>query len=530
MTVGVSVFVGTGSKPAIQSTPLTIAIASTVAIMALFALRPLGLAGDYPNHLARTFIEANIGVSADLARYYEVAYGFIPDLAMDLLVPPLSHSVGIYAAGAVLICAATLLGPWAGWLLARRLHGQAPLFAALGFLTLFNFTLEFGFINFLLSSGLALLAFSLWVGMAPTWKRSFVFAPLSLVLAAGHALGFLLFGYLVLLWEIGAFLRADRGNLRRFALDLATRDALAVAPGLVFLSIALLGGGDSVFRPVDAPTDILGSRVLATIAPFKFFSDPEAFIVSRVSAVMVYGGLAFALWRGLIEIDRRMHLVLAGMLALVLLLPEHLFGIWGLHFRFGPAFVILLGASLRFSGEPSRGPAVVIGAMAVLIALQWHNGWTKVAATDAYLGELRALLAPLPQGARVLQSFDREAPVRLANHAGALAVIEKDAYVATLFTNTSPVGVAPAMRALHLPAGRRLSLKKIEEGAGERPPVAANGVWSEDYYFDWPRQFTHVLHMKAAGGAPAPALKGACLIADNAVAALYGSRCGSPPP
>jgi hypothetical protein len=523
MSAGLVDIVSPRSKGVATTGSLAIAVASSLAVSALFALHPLGLSGDYPNHLARIYIEARIGVSAELARYYEVAYGFIPDMAMDLAAPTLSQAIGIYPAGAVFIVAAALLGPWAGYLLSRRLHGAAGVFAALGFLTIFNFPLEFGFVNFLVATGLALIAFNFWTGMAPTARRTLVFAPVSLVLVASHALGFLLFGYLVLLWEIGAYLRRERGGLARFVFGLSTREALAVAPGLAFLALSFFGG-DSVFRAVDAPTDILGSRVLAILAPFKFYSDAEAFMVARVSAVLLYGGVAFGLWRGAIEIDRRMHVVLAGMLALVLLLPEHLLGIWGLHFRFGPAFLILLGASLRWRQAHGGAAAMVAAVFAAVFALQLHNGWSKVEGAQAYNGALRELLAALPKGARVLQSFDRDAPVRLGNHAGALAVIENDAYVATLFTNTSPVGVTSEMLSLHLPAGRRLSLGKLEEGADKPGGPAVNGAWSEDYYLGWPRRFTHVLHMKDPGGAPAPALKGACLIAENVFQALYRSE------
>ncbi|MEQ1929936.1 MAG: hypothetical protein ABL957_05305 [Parvularculaceae bacterium] len=498
-----------------------IGIAASLAVIAMFAVHPLGIAGDYPNHLARTYIEAEIGASASLATYYEVAYGLIPDLTMDLVVPRLSQLIGVYAAGAVLLCLAALLAPWAGVAVSRRLHGAGSAsLSALGFLAIFNLNLEFGFVNFLVSAGLALLAFALWIAAAPGWRRSLLIAPVSLFLVFNHALGFLLFGYLALLWEIGAFLRKERGPFAAFSLDLLTRDAVAFAPGVAVLLLALAGGGDSALRVVDTPTDYLASRLVVLFSPFRFHSDAQSVLTAVAAAAAVYGGVACALWRGVIDIDARMKPVLAGVLALVVLLPEHLFGIWGLHFRYGAIFVVLLGASLRFRG-PAPGARVATAALVVgVLALQLHNGWSKIAHTDDYLGEVRAGLASMPEGARVLQSFDPSAPLRRGTHAGALAVIEKDAYVPSLFTNTSPVGVAPEMRALHLPAGYRLSLGTLAAAADSPLPPAVNGVWSEAYYFDWPRRFTHVLHMKAPDGS-APDLAGACFEAGGRFYALF---------
>ena len=46
--------------------------------------------GDYPNHLARMFVITHIATDPILARMYEVNWNVVPNLAMDLIVPPLS--------------------------------------------------------------------------------------------------------------------------------------------------------------------------------------------------------------------------------------------------------------------------------------------------------------------------------------------------------------------------------------------------------------------------------------------------------
>ena len=58
---------------------------------------------DYPNHMARMQILADAGHSEYLKQYYEIHWDILPNLAMDVLVPPLSKLVGIQAAGKLFI-------------------------------------------------------------------------------------------------------------------------------------------------------------------------------------------------------------------------------------------------------------------------------------------------------------------------------------------------------------------------------------------------------------------------------------------
>ncbi|OGA30808.1 MAG: hypothetical protein A3G80_03875 [Betaproteobacteria bacterium RIFCSPLOWO2_12_FULL_62_13b] len=78
------------------------------AALLVVALAPMWLAtipplGDYPNHLARMHILVNAQDSELLSRFYQVHWAVIPNLAMDLLVPPLAHVMPLAVAGKVFI-------------------------------------------------------------------------------------------------------------------------------------------------------------------------------------------------------------------------------------------------------------------------------------------------------------------------------------------------------------------------------------------------------------------------------------------
>ena len=49
---------------------------------------------DYPNHLARMYLLVSSG-TATQNPYYDVKWGFYPNLAMDILVPLLAHLVSV---------------------------------------------------------------------------------------------------------------------------------------------------------------------------------------------------------------------------------------------------------------------------------------------------------------------------------------------------------------------------------------------------------------------------------------------------
>ncbi|MFN3958456.1 MAG: hypothetical protein ACK4NP_00925 [Parvularculaceae bacterium] len=476
-----------------------LALAAGVAI--LFALFPLGVAGDYANHLARTHIETALAGAGALSRYYELRSGLIPDLYMDAAAALLAPLVGVYAAGAIASALAVMAAPLSGLVLSRRLHGAAGgWLPAIGFAGVFSLNLEFGLINFIAASGIAILVFALWIGAAPGWRRALIFAPVALLLLAAHALGFLLFGFLVLVWEL-AGAASITGRDRVFALRrLFLVDAAAFAPALALLVFSIFSEGGGL-RPVDAPTDFFASRLDVLLSMFRYYSDASAVVTAVASFAAAALGFGLGLGSGALAIDRRMAVVCAAVFALMMATPEHVAGIWGLHFRFGPAFLVLLAASVRFSPGARQAHGLGAGVLGGVLLLQLVHGGAKMAAADAFHDRLRADLATLPAGARLLQAFEPGMRLRLANHAGALAVIEADAFVPTLFTNTSPVRVRAEWRARHLPAGRLPDLDDLDTAAGAPAPAALNGQWSDAYFDAWPEAFTHVLYMRASGGA-----------------------------
>lgn len=487
-----------------------------MALVGLFvSLWPLGLAGDYMNHLARNHIEARIWFDASLRENYTISFAVIPDLAMDIVVPWLAQLTGVYAAGAVMMGAAFVLPPFAGLLIAQTLHGRVSWIALLGFLAVFNENMQWGFVNFVVSTGLALVGFAFWIRCSPSWRRSFIFLPFGVFLAFSHALGFLLFGYLILLWEIGCFAAGQRGSLACFLRQLTTKDAVAMLPGLAVLAMATQGAQELTHAGV---VDFsLLPKIDALWAGANFF-DPWLARLVTLSLICVFW---LGLRRGILEIEPRMKWVCAGLLALILAMPTSVFGIWGLHFRYPAVLIILAAASVKVRPGGGRiAKQAAAGAASLLAVVAYINGALHMARIDGFADSYRNLLTGLPEGARVLPARHEQTDPLLTLHAAGMAVIESSAFVPNLFTNTSPVSVRPQMRALHMPQAWPLLEEELADAAGLELPPSRNGYWSPYYHYGWPRFWDYVLYFRV-GPHQSLDLPFLCREAESARAILY---------
>ncbi len=474
--------------------PWHIALALTALAALLVSLWPLGIGRDYMNHLARTYIQANVGTDAVLQQYYAVSFGFIPDLTMDLIVPWLSQIIGIYAAGAVTVWLALILPPLAGVVLARTLHGRVTWFSLLGFLTLFNANIDLGFINYTVSSGLAILAFALWVRLSPSWRRTLVFFPIGLALVINHAIAFLTLGFLAFVWESISFAKGERGSLSTFARQCIFVDLPAMLGGLVFLALSMQSAAD---LPQDvAPLYHLGQKASTLMAATQFGSVMIA-VLASLSVIAFFWLAVRQNWIGFAD---KTGWLCAFFLGLVVLMPTAVFGIWGLHLRFtAPLLIVAAACIVPTAAFSARAQAATAAGFGLVLALTLGNGAVHMEQTDRQADAFKSLLVELPEGAKVLSVFAApEVDSRFTAHAATLAVIERAAFVPNLFTNTSPVDVTAKMVDLHMPQSLPLLISELDYWARKPAALSQNGYWSQDFASDWPERWDYLLFFRGS--------------------------------
>lgn len=393
---------------------------------------------DYPNHLARAFVLASLPTDPVLATFYATHWAIIPNLAIDLVAPPLLRLLPVHDVGRLLIASAVLL-PVLGTIAYSTALGGRWWCLAVG-LVAYNGTLMEGFLNFSLSVGVALLLAAAWL----RWRDSHPVPTIAfslggaVVLFACHLMGLLFFAALV------ASAEAFRLARHRRALVVLLREAMVrgavlllifTPPAVLYCASQLqaLGGDAKFISPHAKLAQLLApfinySMTLDAITALAALACPCVCLMARKGrlpgpaavasglVLIAYVAAPYA-WKGTSQLDTRLAIML-GFMLFAGFVPER-WPVWLC--RIGGAAAVLL----------------FVGRMALLT-----TAWAQ---HRADLADLRQALAPvLPGQAVYVASVSPTDPVaywaqapwprRLSNgiqtdpHLGALALIERRAW------------------------------------------------------------------------------------------------------
>lgn len=444
---------------------------AAVVLLCLALLAPLFVTevpplGDYPNHLARAFVLSRLPGDAVLARMYAARWSIIPNLGLDVVMPPLMRFLPVYWVGRMVIGAAAVLPVLGTIAYQRALTGsRAGSWWSLGAgLTLYGGCLVYGFLNFTLALGLALLLTAAWLAWRETRPlRAIALAVIgALVLFACHLMGLVFFGLLIGSAEL-AQMHASRpvDALRRGAVL-----ALVIAAPAVLYAISALSGlgGDAIWMTpdqkfhqlatafdgyngwLDGTSTALAFGVPVIALPLRRGRFPKPAAIAVVLLAGIYA-LAPYSWKGTYQLDTRLAVMLAFMM-FAGFVPAG----WPRWARFGMVTAIA---------------ALFLVRLAVLIT-GWH-------AQTAVVASLRTAMAPLQPGQTVMvaEASPAEAPVywdadphwlrlsdgiTLSANLGALVLIEHRAWWPFEFDNDSQQPIrtlqpydALALRAVELP-------------------------------------------------------------------------------
>jgi hypothetical protein len=474
------------------------AVLSVVVLAPVFAVR-VPVLGDYLNHLARISILGRIGASPVLQEYYETAWKFVPYYGMDVPVRALALFMPVYAAGRFFVAACVLMPVAACAVLRRAVYGRAGLMPVLAFLVCYNYTLNRGFLNYLFSAGFAIMLFAGWISARHwgRWWRSLVFGAAALVLYAAHPFAFLVYGMLVGCYEINQAFLADGIRIdRHFA-------ALAAAALQAVPAVAVVGWfGLGVHSAAGVPETVYGSfteRLAALTSPLYFPGN------SGVVAACLLVPLAGVLLLPLLRVARGFGFGLGVMVVAACCIPTVLSNAWGADLRL-PLLVIVVALACVSPVRPVRGGALyaILAVVAALVSARAADVFSTLHGLDLQVAEIRAVVAAVPAGARLLvaEAAD-DAPGRIApavstSHIGMVAAIDRDVFVPMLFTDVVPIEVRPAYRRSASANVSPVTVAQLwsgvteRDGAGVQPPYGYGG---HVYWRDWPHKFDSVLFL-----------------------------------
>ncbi len=497
-----------------QAGELTMTRASRLALYVLFMIAPISpllwvrvpALVDYPDHLARMWILAQRGNIPALAANYQIHWRILPDLAMDLIVPPISRVVSIEAAGRVFIALTvlTLIGGTAS--LHRVLYGRWAVWPLWSALFVYNAVLFWGFLSCLFGIGASLFALSGWIatrGWRPA-PRILVFSAVASLLFLFHLFAFGFYGLTVALYELDSLVRERRIPVSG-TLSLIAAGAQFV-PGLVLWFVSLKHGGPTVTL-----YGSLGDKLHALIAPFTFGYVPTPF--DLIVGLLAFAFLVWAIRTRSLNLAPEFRRPLAIMAVVAIAMPNTLSGSWAADLRLPVALTFLLIASSQVRIASRRTTATFAAIAFCVLGLRiWavSQSWRDY---DRQFAEFRAasrVIAPgsrlmivegaIPEGAARLPGVPRFFAVRHREaywHMPELAIIDRSIFVPDVFTGWSTIDVTPRNRDVAEPIGLPATPEELRRGADptKRQSLdARRNIFGErPYWWDWPDQFDYLL-------------------------------------
>ena len=435
-------------------TPLCLIL---VAPLALVDVPPLL---DYPNHLARAFVLAFGPGDPILSRMYAAHWAIIPDLGIDLVLPPLLHVLPVHVAGRAVIAMAVLLPVVGTVAYSRAVFRTRSLWPLASVLVAYNGTLLLGFLNFVAGIGLALLLAAAWM----EWRERFTWRVVGLAIIGATALFFchlmsLVFCTILIGGHELEWLWAHRHKPG----PMTKRGLIAVVPLVLPLTLYTQSPLSPVATGIEWPT--FDNKLRELVMPFANYVLP----LDIMTACLVVGYLLFCALRGRCRITSASGTALILTALLFVISPNGLKGTY----LFDTRFIIMLGFLLFGAVLPMAQPRAVAALLAVLFVVRMvvlDYAWLE---QRQDLADLRVTIASVQPGARVFLAFARRKDEPMSQrlsvglptyeHLPALLLIEHRAFWPYLFDDPSqqPIEVLTPYRELQERMGGFVNYREL---------------------------------------------------------------------
>ena len=449
---------------------------------------------DYPNHLARAYVLAHGQADFHLSQMYAPHWAVIPNLAIDLILPPLLLIMPVHTAGRILLAVALVLPVIGTILYSQAVFGRRSYWPLGVCLTACNGLFLLGFVNFQLGVGLALVC-------AGAWRKWRDIRPLAaVVLGVGsavilffsHLMGLLFFLILLVAYEIEKGRNGYRQDhsVRSNVLRAAWSVPIVLVPAALYAASAF---GD---KPPDISWQTWSDKLIHGAMAVVNYNLPLDIITAfSVAAVL----LALAALR-LVIVPLGSIIALGTIAVLFMVAPFGFKGTGYVGARFAVMFGFLLFGAILPARIPRRDAWLLGIAIMTLFALRTAQIAAIWNAHNRDLDQLRGAMSLVEPGSRVLLaavSMDEASPAqrdvlrrqylsdgsRLDAHTAALLLIERQAFWPFLFANPEqqPVELRPpfsdiAERTVGIPDLSLLSAPVPEPGDAVRFPL--EGQWS----------------------------------------------------
>lgn len=318
---------------------------------------------DLPGHVGRYRVMLGTN-AAILDQWYSFHWRLVGNLGVDGLVSALAPLIGLEPAVKVIVLAIpplTILGIFS---IAREVHGRIHPFALFALPLAYNFSFQFGFVNYALAMALALNAFALWLAMGRRnvrLARGLLFVPISLTLWVCHLTGWGAFG--VLVWSAELVRARDRGANWMIATLQATQACLPLA--LPFVLLVAWRSGDSGGELTGWWRYDLKLSWLAMILRDRWM--PFDVASTAVLYLILYKGIRDSR----VSVSRTLVISASVLFLVFAILPMRIFGSAYADMRLAPFVIMLALVAMRPSLHvPSRETRMLAVAATALFGMR----------------------------------------------------------------------------------------------------------------------------------------------------------------
>lgn len=410
----------------------TLLVAALITLPLFYTLVPP--LEDYPNHLARMFALAQLAHNDLLAHFYQVTWAPIPNLIMDLVIPPLVPMLGVYTAGRVFIAITLLLMLLGPMVVHRAIYRRWSAWPLIGGLFVYNGFLFVGLMNYLFGIGVAVFGLAAWIALtekSATLKILVSFFCCA-ILYVCHFAALGVYGLAIASFEAWRWFDAYSKRDTSFNFSHIAISALTV--GLPFLPF--------LYIVVHSPTWGLAQQNVwesqGKLEAIETFLSVYSDFADIPFLALIGIAIVTAIRRGLVRFHTAGLLIAIAIAIAFIAMPRQAFGSWLADQRLvvGIFFMALgfISVDLRKLEKQNAFFAICLVAIAfrvVNVAVNWST-------LSQPLMELKSALHSLEPGSRLFVTQIDNMPSGSSDdalsHAPTLAVIERSALVSRLFT------------------------------------------------------------------------------------------------
>lgn len=474
------------------------------AVLALAAFCPVLLVPipammDYPNHLARMYLLSRAG-AADANPFYQIAWAAYPNLAMDLIVPPLGWLIGVETATRCFYLLSQIMVVTGAIAIERIVKNRFHIAGFVALIFLYSLPFAWGFVNFQFGLGAALWGIAAYLGAQErTWHfRLGVNVVFVVVLFVAHFVALGIYGATIGLHEVW------RAWARKIpAATLIARLSVLACPAAVVLALMAWSGG--AIGGEDTSWFLL-------LKPLWLFATLNGYdlILSAAATAALLGLVYVAAKCGVLRFEPAGAWLAAGFAILYVAIPSRLFETSFVDLRIIVAAALILPAFVWMSLPDRRWRIAAAGCVIVIMSANlaavtfvWMSYRADYAAMIQSFGKIAS-------GSFVLVAHGGDADdPPLKNlieypiyNAPTLAVHYAGAFVPTFYAGAGkqPILARNAYRRLQASYGGIApiaTLKAIAENAASNVPAFVRA---------WPRDFDYLYVVGPRSPNPMPSL------------------------